>query len=135
MRDHIKGPTLYFTDIYLSLDIKNVLFLQTLSLLLSTLCIPCHFLLGWIIMNPGLIPHDDAIKGVLSFAVIMFQVYEQMSTQEHLHSSASYPGTWTQTLSYNIENNDPWQTFNFCAISGIVTLFWWIMLALASASF
>jgi len=75
-------------------------------------------------MNPGLIPHDDAIKGVLSFAVIMFQVYEQMSTQEHLHSSASYPGTWTQTLSYNIENNDPWQTFNFCAISGIVTLFW-----------
>jgi len=31
MRDHIKGPTLYFPDIYLSLDITNILFVQTLS--------------------------------------------------------------------------------------------------------
>jgi hypothetical protein len=78
MRDHIKGSTLYFPDIYLPLDITNVLFVQTLSLLLSTLCMPCLLPLGSIMMNPGLIPHDDAIKEVVSSVVIMFQVYEQI---------------------------------------------------------
>jgi hypothetical protein len=32
------------------------------------------FALGFIIMNAGLIPHDDAIYEVLSFAMSMFQM-------------------------------------------------------------
>ena len=97
-----KGPTLSFPDIHL-LDITNVLFLQTLLLLLSTLCMPCHLLLGSIIINPGFIPHFDAIKEVLSYAVIMFQVI-----QAGVHTRA--PSLFCQLPEHKLCGNKVYHT-------------------------
>lgn len=97
-----KRSTLSFTDIY-PLDITNILFPQTSLLLLSTLCMPCHLLLGSIIMKPGFIPHVDATKEVLSYTVIMFQVL-----QAGVHTRA--PSLFCQLPGHKLCGNKVYHT-------------------------
>jgi hypothetical protein len=52
-------------------------------------------------MNPGLIPHDDAIKEDLSFAVLMFQVIQADVNTRALPLFCQLPGhktMWQQSL-------------------------------------